>query len=204
LTAEVHARELAAAHGARALRVDVKDPVALAGVFDGLAASGTAADVLVHCAAVHRAASLAKTTCEDLDEACRVTGRAALVATQAFARHLVAEGRPGHVVLVGALDRTQSLPVTATFAAAQGMLPPLAMALAKELGASGIRVNVVTGGLVGEGVSRGLAPERVADYLRFSALRRLGTPVEVAAAVCFLALENEYMTGKVLAANGGL
>jgi NAD(P)-dependent dehydrogenase (short-subunit alcohol dehydrogenase family) len=127
-----------------------------------------------------------------------------MVAVQEIARGLAEEKRPGHVVFVGALDRAQSLPLTPTFAAAQGMLGPLAMALAKELGPQGILVNLVSGGLVGAGISRDLDPSLVRDYEKLSALRRLGRPEEIAAPVLFLALDNEYMTGKTLAANGGI
>ena len=44
----------------------------------------------------------------------------------------------------------------------------------------------------------------VSDYRSFSALRRLGTAAEVAAAVTWLALANTYMNGKILPVNGGL
>ena len=44
----------------------------------------------------------------------------------------------------------------------------------------------------------------LADYRRFSALRRTGTPAEVARAVAWLALDNRYMTGRVIPVNGGL
>jgi 3-oxoacyl-[acyl-carrier protein] reductase len=121
-----------------------------------------------------------------------------------MARRLVADGRSGHVVLVGALDRAQSLPLSVAFAAAQGMLGAMTMALAKELGPSGVRVNLVAGGPTRTGLSARLDPVLLADYERLSALRRVGTADEIAACVTFLALENEYMTGKVLAANGGI
>ena len=40
--------------------------------------------------------------------------------------------------------------------------------------------------------------------LRFSALRRFGTPSEAASAITWMALDNEHMNGKVLTANGGI
>lgn len=203
-TSEARARALAAEHGQTALRVDLARPDAIRGMFAALDARGVVADVLVHAAAVHRAAPLAELTADDFDGAVAVTGRAAFVAVQELARRLASSRAPGHVVFVGALDRAQSLPLTPTFAAAQGMLGPLAMALAKELGPAGVRVNVVAGGLVGAGISRDLDPALVRDYEKLSALRRLGTAEEIAAAVAFLALENEAMTGKVLPANGGI
>ena len=74
----------------------------------------------------------------------------------------------------------------------------------KELGPHRILVNLVAGGLVGDGVSRVLGPSDVESYKKLSALHRLGTAEEIAAPVLFLALDNRYMTGKTLAANGGI
>ena len=107
-------------------------------------------------------------------------------------------------MLVGALDRAQSLPLPVHFAGTQGMLAAMAMALAKELGPAGVRVNVVALGALTEGISRTLSPRALADYQSLSAFRRLGEPAEAARAIVWLALENRYMSGKVLAANGGI
>lgn len=191
-----HTSEPRPAEGQRAIRVDLRDSEAIRALYNQLE---TAPDVLVHCAAAIGPARLDDTTPADLDEACRVAGHAALVATQELAKR-----GPGHVVLVGALDRAQSLPLPVAFAAAQGMLAAMTMALAKELGPRGVRVNLVAGGPTGTGISAHLDASLLRDYEKLSALRRLGTPDEIAAAIAFLALENEYMTGKVFAANGGI
>jgi 3-oxoacyl-[acyl-carrier protein] reductase len=203
-TSEARALALTADHGHRAARVELTDPDAIRALYAAMDARGATPDVLVHCAAVHRPAALADTRCEDFDDALHVAGRAALVATQELARRLAAEGRPGHVVFVGALDRMQSLPLSVGFAAAQGLMGAITMALAKELGPRGVRVNLVAGGPTGAGVASRLDPALLRDYEKLSALRRLGTPGEIAACVAFLALENEYMTGKVFTANGGI
>ena len=192
---EARAREL----GAGGVRVDLGKPAEIRALF-----SDRSPDILIQCAAVHPRGSLSELSADDFDAAMALSGRATFVAVQELARKLIAEGRPGHVVLVGALERAQSLPLSAPFAAAQGILGPLAMSFAKELGPHKILVNAVAGGLVGAGVSRDLDPAQVRAYEKLSALHRLGKPEEIAAPVVFLALDNRYMTGKVLAANGGI
>jgi NAD(P)-dependent dehydrogenase (short-subunit alcohol dehydrogenase family) len=201
---EERARAIASEHGQTAIRVDLARDDETRALFERLDRDAIVPDVLVHCAAAFRPTPLGATTGDDLAAACAVTGRAALVATQEMARRLEAASRPGHVVLVGALDRGQSLPLPVTFAAAQGMLGAMTMALAKELGPAKILVNLVAGGPTGKGISEGLDAALLRDFEKLSALRRLGTPDEIAAAVLFLALENEYMTGKTFAANGGI
>ena len=49
-----------------------------------------------------------------------------------------------------------------------------------------------------------LSKKMVADYKSFSALRRIGTAAEAARAIAWLALENTWMTGKVVPVNGGI
>ncbi|MFO0734872.1 MAG: SDR family oxidoreductase [Labilithrix sp.] len=191
---EARAKEL----GGAAVQVDLTRADFADRLFD------TTFDILVHCAAVHPLAPLADLTAADFDVPVALAGRATFLAIRAFSRRLIAEKKPGHVVLVGALERAQSLPLSAPFAAAQGMLGPLAMSFSKELGPHRILVNLVAGGLVGDGVSRVLGPSDVESYKKLSALHRLGTAEEIAAPVLFLALDNRYMTGKTLAANGGI
>ncbi|HVV85007.1 MAG TPA: SDR family oxidoreductase, partial [Kofleriaceae bacterium] len=168
-------------------------------------AGGGAADgpsILVHAAVASRMAPLADVADDDWALAHAVNLRAPYVAVQAMLPALTARG--GSVVLVGALDRAQTVPVPAHFAATQGGLSAMAMALARELGGRGVRVNLVAVGLLDAGLGRDLGAAQVADYRSFSALRRLGTPREVASVVAWLALENTYMNGKILPVNGGL
>jgi len=201
---EEKARTLASSSRATSMRVDLTQSKEILRLFAALDERGVTCDVLVHCAAVHASTKLTELTEEEVDHAVALTGRAAIIAVRELASRLARREVGGHVVLVTALERTQSLPLAPAFAASQGMLAPLAMSLAKELGPRNILVNTVAGGLVGKGISQHLDPKRVKDYEKLSALRRLGTPEEIAAAVVFLGLDNTYMTGKTLAANGGI
>lgn len=193
---------LATETGARPEAVDLRSPEAIRALVGALDEGG-APSVLVCCAVASRTAALGDLTLSDWDDAVAVNCRAPFLACQALAPRFAAAGE-GHVVLVGALDRNQSLPLPVHFAGTQGMLPPLAMALAKELGPSGVRVNAVALGLLGAGISRDLPDEVKADYLSLSAFRRVGTAAEAARAIVWLALHNRYMSGKVLAVNGGI
>jgi 3-oxoacyl-[acyl-carrier protein] reductase len=194
---EEKARALASELSMHASCIDLTKAAAIRALFRDL----KRVDILIHCAAIHRAATVLELTEEDFDTSVAISGRATFIAVQEMTRRLEGEG---DVVLVSALERTQSLPLAPSFAAAQGMLGPLAMSLAKELGPRNIRVNVVASGLIGAGISTGINPKLVKDYEKLSALRRLGTAEEVANAIVFLATANHYMNGKTLAVNGGI
>jgi len=158
---------------------------------------------LAHCAGVLGPASLHDATPSEARRVAAVGPDGALLAARAAAPGM-AERRRGSIVFVCALDRGQSLPLPPAFAAAQGALGALAMALAKELGAAGVRVNAVSLGPLAGGLSTALPARLSTDYETFSALRRRGTAEEAARAIAWMLLDAEFVTGRCLAANGGL
>ena len=185
------ARVLAEEFGQRSASVDLADEAALRTFLRGLE---EAPRIVVHAAAV---------LSEDFRTSQAVNVHSAYVAARELAPRMEKAGG-GDIVFLGALDRTQSLPIPVAFAASQGALAAMTMALSKELGPKGIRVNMIALGLLNEGLSRGLDSKLLEDYNAFSAFRRTGTAAEVARAVRWLACENTYMSGRVVPVNGGI
>ena len=195
------ADELAQRTGARAEQLDLRDGDALGALFASLDRDGVAPDVLVHAAAVNPRAGLLELTRDEWQTAVAVNATSALVACQEVGRRATAGA---DIVLLTALDRTQSLPIPAAFAATQGLITALAMGAARDLGARGVRINVVALGPLGAGISQSLPGAILDDFRTYSALRRAGTAAEAAAPILWLALENTYMNGKVMPVNGGV
>jgi len=200
---EAVAYELAEITGAKALSLDLTKRGAVRDLFAQVDRAGGTVDVLVHAAAVNTGQSFLDLTPEEWERLTAVNLTGALAACQELGRR-TPEGGEADVVLVGALDRTQSLPIPAPFATTQGALGALAMSAAKELGSRGVRVNMVALGPLEQGLSQTLAPAVLEDFRAYSALRRVGTANEAADAIVWLALENTYMNGKVLPVNGGV
>jgi NAD(P)-dependent dehydrogenase (short-subunit alcohol dehydrogenase family) len=191
----------------RTEQVDLRDRTAIATLFARLEAEDRVPDVLIHCAGQLCTTPLVELSDDAFEESYAIGARSAFAACREMAR--LAHRRPDaehgrDIVLVGALDRGQSLPIPVAFAACQGMLPAMAMAIAKELGPLGVRINVIALGLLDAGLSLRLATPTRDAYLAYSALRRFGSAEEAARAIVWLALENTYLSGKVAAINGGL
>ena len=202
-TGRERALELARAHGARAIAVDLARPDAVRGLVQGLEAEAQGPDILVHAAAITRARRLGDLGDDEWAAMLAVNVTSALVVAQALAPGLAARGG-GDLVFLSGLDRAQSVAAPIGYAATQGALGAMTMALAKELGPSGVRANLLALGILDQGLSRGMDEALLTDYRRFSALRRTGTTAEVARAVAWLALDNRYLTGRVVPVNGGL
>ncbi len=190
------ARMLAAELGHTAVRVDLADAAATSAFLD----AQEHVDLAIHCAGVSAGLALPEIDLATWQHAMAVNVQSAFL----VCRWIAARAKRCDVVLVGGLDRAQSLPLPAHFAASQGALSALAMAVAHEVGPHDIRVNVVALGPLDSGISQGLAARRRKDYETFSALRRPGTAEEVAKTIVWLALENTFIQGKVLSVNGGI
>jgi 3-oxoacyl-[acyl-carrier protein] reductase len=190
------AKMLATEYGHTAFQVDLADAAATRAALDAL----DTPDVVIHCAGVSGGLALPEIDVATWQRTMAVNVQSAYLACQWIA----ARGKPCDVVLVGGLDRAQSLPLPAHFAASQGALNALVMAVAHELGPRGVRVNLVALGPLEAGISSGLDSRRRRDYQTFSALRRQGKPDEAAKAIAWLALENSYIQGKVISVNGGI
>jgi NAD(P)-dependent dehydrogenase (short-subunit alcohol dehydrogenase family) len=90
------------------------------------------------------------------------------------------------------------------YVAAKAGLIGLARALARELGPHGITVNCVAPGPIGTPLLERVAPERFDQYVATTPVGRLGAAADVARAIEYLvADEAEFVTGTVLAVNGG-
>jgi len=200
---EARAEEMAAETGARKFHLDLRDHAALPNLARKLEEEEAFPAVVIHCATVVRQARVDEATDEDWDATMGVNARSAIQVCREFGGRMAKRGG-GDIVFVSALDRTQSLPIPAVFAASQGLVSALSMAAAKDLGPRGVRVNAVALGLLGTGIGANLDKKLVEDYLAMSALRRLGDAGEVAKTITWLALNNTYLNGKVVSVNGGI
>jgi NAD(P)-dependent dehydrogenase (short-subunit alcohol dehydrogenase family) len=121
--------------------------------------------------------------------------------------HLRAAGG-GAIVAISSIAAQMCQPHNAQGAAAKAGLEALIRVVAREEGRRGIRANAVAIGLTDTDMGRAAldawGPETTQRVVRTIPLQRIGTPEEVARAVCFLAgPDGAYVTGKVLQVDGG-
>jgi pteridine reductase len=156
-------------------------------------------DVLVNNASSFYATPVGSITADQFDDLVGTNLRAPLFLAQAAAPELAK--REGLVLNIADIHGLRPLARHAVYSAAKAALVMLTRALARDLGPA-IRVNAVAPGPVlwpEHGVDAALRERIVAR----TALKRAGTPEDVAKAALFFAKDAPFVSGEVLAVDGG-
>jgi len=161
--------------------------------------TGNRLDVLVNNASNFYPTPIGTITLEQWDDLFGSNLKAPLFLSQA----LVPALRAAHGVIVNIVDVHSQRPLRdhPVYGPAKAGLAMLTRSLAKDLGPD-VRVNGVSPGAIlwpDEGMSDALR----AAIIKQTALKRAGTPEDIAAAVLFLVRDAPYVTGQIIAVDGG-
>lgn len=196
---------VAGGHSARAIALDVTD---VAAIRDTVARTDreTPLRTVVANAGIAFQRPLDEVEPTEYDRLMDVNVRGVFFTVQAAARAMAPRARGSIVTVCSTSGFTASTGPMAAYDASKGAVRLLTQAAARELAATGIRVNGVAPGTVETDLTLGLATSAELAALGRShiPLGRLGRPEEIAAAVVFLASDAAaYVTGHVLVVDGG-
>lgn len=197
--------EITAAGGhAEIASLDVTDPANVRRVVDDVVERFGRVDILVNNAGIARDQLLLRMKREDWDAVVATNLTAAFTCTQAVLRSMLRR-RSGRIISVSSVVGQMGNAGQANYAASKAGLIGFAKALAREVASRGITVNVVTPGVIETDMTREVVADDRDQWLAKVPLGRLGTPDDVASAVCFLASDAaSYITGHILGVNGGM
>ncbi len=155
-------------------------------------------DILVNNSGAYQTRNFDEITIEDWDEMFAVNVRGAFFMTQACAAEL--KRRHGRVINIGSLGGIRPWATHVHYCASKAALHMLTQASAKAL-APEISVNCVAPGMIQSESDSKAVLKRLAEK---TPMHENGTPKQVAEAVLFFATSDRFITGQILAVDGGL
>jgi 3-oxoacyl-[acyl-carrier protein] reductase len=189
---------------AEAVSLDVTDAAAVEAAVAGVLERHGRIDILVSNAGITRDQLLLRMKRDDWDAVLATNLTASFTICQAVLRPMLKQ-RGGRIVAISSVVGQMGNAGQANYAASKAGLIGFCKSMAREVASRGITVNVVAPGLIETDMTRALTGASREDWAERIPLGRLGTPDDVAHAVCFLASdEASYITGHVLAVNGGM
>ena len=184
---------------------DVTDVNRCGCVFDQIATSYRAIDILVNSAGIVSPTRIADLTVDEFSGMLAINTTGVFNITRAALGLLKVQG--GSIVNVASIaaQRGGGLLGGSHYAASKGAVVSFTKACAREFGVHGIRANCINPGIIDTGMTEGkYPPERLDTLLPQIPLGRLGRAEEVAGAIAYLASDlASYVTGIELDVNGG-
>ena len=199
------ADEITAAGGrCEAVALDVTAPGSAEEAVGGVMARHSRLDILVNNAGIAKDQLMLRMKRDDWDAVLATNLTAAFALTQAALKPMIRQ-RGGRIISVSSVVGQAGNAGQANYAASKAGLIGFSKSVALEVASRGITVNVVAPGLIETDMTRAITDAARQEWESRIPLKRLGTPADIAAAVCFLASdEASYITGQVVAVNGGM
>lgn len=202
-TSEDAAKALCAQTGTRAIRADLSDATEAARAAGEAEALLGGVDVLVNNAGVAQIKLFTDLSNAEWRRMIDTNLSSAFYVSRAIAKGMITR-QWGRIINVGSMWGKVGASCEVHYSASKAGLRGLTMALAKELGPSGITVNCVEPGVIETDMNAALDDETKRELCDATPLCRMGSPFDVAAAVAFLSSDEAgFITGQMLGVDGG-
>ena len=194
----------AAGGRAEAALLNVTDAESVKTAVSGVVERHGRLDILVNNAGITRDTLVLRMKREEWDAVLQTNLTGAYLCAQAALKPMLKQ-QAGRIINIASVVGQSGQAGQANYAASKAGLIGFTKALAQEVASRQITVNAVAPGFIETDMTRALPAETRDLLLARVPLRRAGTAGDIAHAVCFLASdEASYITGHVLAVNGGM
>jgi 3-oxoacyl-[acyl-carrier protein] reductase len=196
----VHAAAAELGEGAIGVQADVADRESVQAAVTQVVTQFGGLDNIVNNAGLHRGGKVGRLPMEDWQAVLDTNLTGSMNVITAAREHL---GEGSAIVNVGAVVGFRGFPGDAAYGASKAGLAGLTRALAIELAAKGIRVNLVIPGLVLTEMTGGLSEKALESMRQTIPMARYGEAGEIAEVIEWVA-RSRYMTGAFVPVDGGL
>lgn len=187
-----------------AVKLNVTDAVEVETVVGEIIKSLGKIDILVNNAGITKDGLLIRMKKEDWDAVIAVNLTGVFNCTKTIST-LMMKQRSGKIINIASIVGQMGNFGQANYAASKAGVIGFTKTVAKELASRNINVNAIAPGFIQTAMTDKLSEEVKKNMLEQVPKGKLGTPEDVANAVVFLASpEADYITGQVLAVNGGM
>ena len=161
-------------------------------------------DILVNNAGINRDQLLIKMSEEDWDAVLDIDLKSVFLCTKEVIRTMIKQ-RSGRIISISSIVGLGGNAGQANYAAAKAGIIGFIRSIAREVASRGITANAIAPGFIDTEMTQRLPDKQRQELMARIPLGCLGSPEDVAAAVCFLASEDAgYITGQVLVVDGGM
>lgn len=189
--------------GAVAIRADLSDPSAAVSAAEQAQALLGDIDVLVNNAGISQIRLFTDITDADWKQMLDTNLSGAFYITRTVLPGMIRK-KSGRIIQIGSMWGKVGASCEVHYSAAKAALRGMTLALAKEVGPSGITVNCIEPGVILTDMNRELDAETMRSLCNETPLGRCGTPEEVAALAAFLASDEAgFITGQTIGIDGG-
>lgn len=161
-------------------------------------------DVVVNNAGITRDTLMIRMAEKDWDMVLDINLKGAFLVSKAAARIMMKQ-RSGRIINISSVVGLTGNAGQTNYAASKAGLIGFTKSAARELAGRGITVNAVAPGFIDTDMTREMSTAAKEEFSRNIAMGRLGSTDDVASAIIFFASDYaSYVTGQVLAVDGGL
>ncbi|QIZ37342.1 3-oxoacyl-ACP reductase FabG [Saccharopolyspora sp. ASAGF58] len=186
-----------------AVRADITAPDDVEQLFRRIEEEHGPVEVLVANAGITRDKLLPRLSDDDFSDVLETNLTGSFRVARRAARKMFS-ARWGRIIFVSSIVGFTGAPGQINYSASKSGLTGLTRSLAWELGSRGITANLVAPGLIETEMTAELTTSRREEVLRMTAMRRTGSPDEVAGVVEFLASDAaSFITGAAIPVSGG-
>ena len=192
---------------AQSFQVDVSDPSSVATFFNAVTTTMGSPVGVVNCAGITGGINkVSELSIEAIQKIINVNLLGTIYCTrEASARMSLSKGGAGGVIVNISSEAAKFGGVNmAIYAASKAAINTFTIAVAREVGVDGVRVNAISPGIIDTDQHSNITKERLLNLVASIPLGRMGEPQEVAAAVIWiLSPDSSYVSGATLSINGG-
>jgi 3-oxoacyl-[acyl-carrier protein] reductase len=197
------AKELSEKTGAYPIKADVSSPSEVARAADEARAVLGDIDVLVNNAGISQIKLLSDITDDDLSTVMGTNFGGTFYLCRELSRDMIRR-KCGRIINIGSMWGKCGASCETHYSASKSAIRGLTMALAKELGPSGITVNCIEPGVISTEMNASLDEDTLRELCDETPLMRLGTPRDVSSLALFLASDDaSFITGQCIGVDGG-